>query len=157
MRCCRAFTLVEMIIAVAILSVVLLMAVPSLSGVIADRKLRASLDQFNNLVRQAQERSVNERRSYLIVWGKSEVIVQPETFMKDEEKNPVARFALGRGTTLALTLPAALAKNPAGQWIFWPTGTCEPAIVEFTGRAGTWSANYSPLTAHADLTNYATR
>src|SRR5215831_10350333 len=127
MRCCRAFTLVEMIIAVAILSVVLMMAVPSLSGVIADRKLRASLDQFNNLVRQAQERSVNERRSYLLVWGKSEVVVQPETFTKDEEKNPVARFALERGTTLALTLPAALTKNPAGQWIFWPTGTCEPA------------------------------
>jgi len=157
MRCCRAFTLVEMIIAVAILSVVLMMAVPSLSGVIADRKLRASLDQFNNLVRQAQERSVNERRSYLLVWGKSEVVVQPETFTKDEEKNPVARFALERGTTLALTLPAALTKNPAGQWIFWPTGTCEPAFVHYEGRAGTWTERYSPLTGHGDLEQYATR
>lgn len=146
-----------MIIAVAILSVMLLMAFPSFEGVIADRKLRASLDQFNNLVRQAQERSVNERRAYLIVWGKSEVIVQPETFMKDEEKNPIARFALGRGTTLALTLPAALAKNPAGEWIFWPTGTCEPASVHYEGRAGTWTERYSPLTGHGDLEEYAAR
>ena len=149
--------MVEMIIAVAILSVVLLMAVPSLSGVIADRKLRASLDQFNNLVRQAQERSVNERRSYLIVWGKSEVIVQPETFTKDEDKKPVARLALERGTTLALTLPAALAKKPAGEWIFWPTGTCEPASVQYQGKAGTWTARYSPLTGHGDLEQYAVR
>src|SRR5881392_3640767 len=82
----RAFTLIEIIIAVAILSVILLMAVPSLEGVFTDRKLRASLDGFNNLVRQAQERSVSEHRAYLIVWGDNDVIVQPEAFGKGEDK-----------------------------------------------------------------------
>ena len=153
----RAFTLIEMIIAVAILTVILLMAVPSLSGVLADRKLRASLDGFNNLVRQAQERSVSEHRAYLIVWGTKDVIVQPEAFAKDEEKKAVATFALERGMVLTLTLPAALSAKPAGEWIFWPTGTCEPAIVRFAGRAGTWTANYSPLTGHGDLANYAAK
>jgi prepilin-type N-terminal cleavage/methylation domain-containing protein len=154
---CRAFTLIEIIIAVAILTVVLLMAVPSLSGVLADRRLRASLDSFNNLVRQAQERSVAEHRAYLIVWGDKDVVVQPETFAKDEEKKVVATFSLERGTVLTLTLPAALISKPPGQWIFWPIGTCEPASVRFAGRAGTWTANYSPLTGHAELANYAAR
>ena len=157
MRRYRAFTLIEIVIAVAILTVVLLMAVPSLSGVVADRKLRASLDSFNNLVRQAQERSVAEHRSYLIVWGDHEVMVQPEAFAKDEEKKAVATFALERGTVLTLTLPAALSSKPAGEWIFWPTGTCEPATVRFAGRAGTWTANYSPLTGYGQLANYAAR
>ena len=157
MQRCRAFTLIEIIIAVAILAVVLLMAVPSLSGVLADRRLRASLDSFNNLVRQAQERSVAEHRAYLIVWGDKDVVVQPETFAKDEEKKAVATFSLERGTVLTLTLPAALISKPAGQWIFWPTGTCEPASVRFAGRAGTWTANYSPLTGHAELANYAAK
>ena len=157
MRRYRAFTLIEIVIAVAILTVVLLMAVPSLSGVVADRKLRASLDSFNNLVRQAQERSVAEHRSYLIVWGDHEVMVQPEAFAKDEEKKAVATFALERGTVLTLTLPAALSSKPAGEWIFWPTGTCEPATVRFAGRAGTWTANYSPLTGHGELANYAAK
>jgi prepilin-type N-terminal cleavage/methylation domain-containing protein len=154
---CRAFTLIEIIIAVAILTVVLLMAVPSLSGVLADRRLRASLDSFNNLVRQAQERSVAEHRAYLIVWGDKDVVVQPEAFAKDEEKKVVATFSLERGTVLTLTLPAALTSKPAGQWIFWPTGTCEPASIRFAGRAGTWTANYSPLTGHAELANYAAK
>ena len=153
----RAFTLIEIVIAVAILTVILLMAVPSLSGVLADRKLRASLDGFNNLVRQAQERSVSEHRAYLIVWSDKDVIVQPELFAKDEEKKPVATFALEHGTVLTLTLPAALSAKPAGEWIFWPTGTCEPATVRFTGRAGTWTANYSPLTGYGELENYAAR
>src|SRR5207247_7543527 len=104
----RAFTLIEIIIAVAILTVVLLMAVPSLIGVLADRRLRASLDQFNNLVRQAQERSVSEHRPYLIVWGDKDVVVQPEAFMKDEEKTPVATLAVEHGSALTLNLPAAL-------------------------------------------------
>src|SRR5256714_6530245 len=124
MRRCRAFTLIEIIIAVAILTVLLLMAVPSLSGVLADRRLRASLDGFNNLVRQAQERSVAEHRAYLIVWGDKDVIVQPEAFAKDEEKKAVATFSLEQGSALTLTLPAALSEKTAGAWIFWPPGTC---------------------------------
>ena len=157
MQRCRAFTLVEIIIAVAILTIVLLMAVPSLSGVLADRRLRASLDEFNSLVRQAQERSVAERRAYLIVWGAKGVIVQPEAFAKDEEKKAMATFTLERGAVLTLTLPAALTAKPPGEWIFWPTGTCEPAIVRFEGRAGTWTANYSPLTGHGEVANYAAK
>ena len=152
----QGFTLIEIVIAVAILVVVLLMAVPSLSGVLADRKLRASLDQFHALVRQAQERSVNEHRPYLIVWGRSDVSVQPERFAKDEEKAAVATMAVDHGTVLTLSLPAAISKT-AGEWIFWPTGTCEPAKVHYEGRAGTWTESYSPLTGHGELANYAAK
>jgi len=153
----RGFTLLEIVIAVAILATLLMLAVPSLQGVLADRKLRASLDGFNKLVREAQERSVAEHRAYLIVWTDKNVFLQPEAFGKDEERKAIATFELERGGVLTLTLPAALAKKPAGEWIFWPTGTCEPAVVHFEGRAGTWTANYSPLTAYGELTNYAAR
>jgi len=153
----QAFTLLEIIIAVAILTVVLLMAVPSLSGVLADRHLRASLDSFNNLVHLAQERSVSEHRAYLIVWGNKDVLVQPEAFRKDEEEKEAAKLNLEDGSALTITFPAALVPKPAGEWIFWPTGTCEPARVEFTGKPGTWIANYSPLTAQPELAKYATR
>jgi len=157
MRRSLAFTLVEIVIAVAIMATLLLLAVPSLEGVLADRRLRASLDAFNNLVRQAEERSVSEHRAYLIVWTDENIFLEPEAFTKGEDRQPVATFELERGTVLTLSLPAALSKKQPGEWIFWPTGTCEPAIVRFAGRAGTWTANYSPLTAHGELTNYAAR
>ena len=153
----RAFTLLEIIIAVAIMATVLLMAFPSLEGVYADRHLRESLDEFNKLVRQAQEHSVAEHRAYLLVWTDKNVFLRPEAFAKDEDQTALARFELGHGTVLTLTLPAALSNKPAGEWIFWPTGSCESAIVSFKGPAGTWTANYSPLTAHGELTNYAAR
>ncbi len=149
--------MIEIVIAISILVVVLLLAVPSLTGVLANNRLRRSLDRFNGLVHEAQERSVTEHRAYLIVWGDKDIELRPEVVGKKEEANPTDGFQLARGETLTLTLPAALTKHPPAQWIFWPSGICEPAIVEFKGRDGVWKADYSALTARSDLLNYATR
>jgi type II secretory pathway pseudopilin PulG len=153
----RAFTLIEIALSIFILLLLLLLAVPSLSGVISNRRLKQSLDSFNQLVRQAQERSVTERRAYLIVWNKSSVLLRPEIFTKDEEEKATAVLRLPKGSWIKVSLPAALMGKPPAEWIFWPSGTCEPAIVQFRGPAGTWTADYSPLTAQAELTQYAAR
>ena len=153
----RGFTLIEIVLAVFILMLLLVLAVPSLTGVLADRQLKRSLDGFNNLVRRAQERSVVERRPYVIVWSKKNVVARPEVFAEDEEVKATAEFALGRGEVLKLSLPAALTNKHPAEWIFWPSGTCEPASVQFQGRSGSWAANYAPLTARAQVTSYAPR
>ena len=98
----------------------LMLAVPSLTGVFSSRRLKQSLDQFNSLVRQAHERSVLERRPYLIVWNKSCVLLRPEAFAEDEEAKATAELRLNKGTLLKLSLPAALADNHPWEWIFWP-------------------------------------
>lgn len=153
----RAFTLIEIVLAVFILMLLLLLAVPSLNGVLADRRLKRSLDGFNDLVRQAQQRSITERRAYLIVWRKKSVVLRPEAFEKGEEVKATAEFLLDRGDNIRLLLPAALSGNHPAEWIFWPSGSCEPATVQFKGHDGSWTANYLPLTARAELTYYATR
>ena len=153
----RAFTLIEIALSIFILMLLLMLAVPSLSGVIASRRLKQSLDQFNSLVRQAHERSVSERRPYLIVWGKSGVLLRPEAFAEGEEAKATAEFRLTKGTLLRLSLPAALVDNHPWEWIFWPSGNCEPATVQFRGPPGVWTANYSPLTTQPEVTQYAAR
>jgi hypothetical protein len=59
--------------------------------------------------------------------------------------------------TIALRLPATLEKNPPAQWIFWPSGACEPANVRFKGSDGSWEVNYAPLTARPEIVRYATK
>jgi hypothetical protein len=137
--------------------ILLLLAVPSMNGVLADKRLRRSYDGFNALVLQAQQRAVSEHRAYLIVWQEHAVALRPEGFAKDEEKTNTADLQLGKGEVLTISLPAALVKKPPGEWIFWPSGICEPATIDFRGRNGTWTAHYSPLTARPELTNYAAR
>ncbi len=144
MQRARGFTLIEIALSIFILLLILVLAVPSFSGVIANRRLKQSLDDFNDLVRQAQTLSVTERRPYLIVWSKNNVMVRPEAFAEDEEAKAKAEFRPSRGSTLA-------------EWIFWPSGACEPAVVRFQGPAGSWTANYSPLTGRPEITSYAVR
>lgn len=153
----RGFTLIEMALAIFILLLILVLAVPSFTGVIANRRLKQSLDDFNDLVRQAQTLSVTERRAYLIVWSKNTVTVRPEAFGENEEAAPKAEFRPSRGSTLKLSLPDALTEKYPAEWIFWPSGSCEPAVVRFQGPAGSWTANYSPLTARPEITSYAVR
>jgi type II secretory pathway pseudopilin PulG len=149
--------LIEVVIAIFILMLILLLAVPSLTGVLADRRLRRSLDSFNNLVHQAQEHSLAEHRAYLLVIGAKSIALRPEALTKEDDPRPTAEFPIAAAETVKLVLPAALTKNPPAAWIFWPTGTCEPAVVQFVGRDGTWTANYSSLNAQPTLTTYAAR
>lgn len=151
------FTLIEIAISVFILMLLLLLAIPSVSGVMADRRLHRSLDALNEIVRQAQEHSVRERRPYLIVWQKKAIILRPEEISQDEGDAPVAMLALDKGHAFVLRLPAALEKKAAAQWIFWPSGTCEPANVRFKGPNGSWEVNYSPLTARPEIVRYAAK
>ncbi len=151
----RGFTLVELAIAVFILLLILLLAVPSLRGVMADRELRRSFEAFTALASQAQELSMTERRPYLLIWEKGAIVLRPEVFAPGEEEAATAVLTTGRGDAYTLNLPAALSEKPAPEWIFWPSGTCEPALVGYKGSPGSWTAYFSPLTGRADLTNYA--
>jgi type II secretory pathway pseudopilin PulG len=153
----HAFTLIEIVISIFIVMLLLMLAIPSLSGVMADRRLRRSLDGFNRLVYQAQERSTGEHRPYLLVWTNKGIDLRPEALLKGDDAAPVAHYEIEKGDSLNLNLTAALAKDPPAEWVFWPTGTCEPADIKFAGRDGNWTASYSPLTARAQLTAYAAR
>src|SRR3979490_168965 len=112
MRRPNGFTLIEIAIAVVIMVVILAMAVPSLNGVLADRRLRRSLDAMNRLVLQAQERSISERRSYLIVGRDKQFALRPEGFLQGEDRKPVATFNWQKGEAVTLTLPAAIEEEP---------------------------------------------
>src|SRR5262249_53344623 len=153
----RGFTLIEIALSIFILLLLLVLAVPSFTGVIANRRLKQSLDGFNNLVREGQQRSVAGGRPYLVVWGKNNVVVRPEVFEEGEEAKATAEFRLSRGSALSLSLPVALAEKYPAEWIFWPSGACEPATVYFRGPAGSWTANYAPLTGRPEITSYAVR
>ncbi len=151
------FTLVELAIAVVILVVLMMLAVPSMNGVLADRRLRRSLDGFNAIVREAQERSITERRPYLIVWHEGAVGLRPEGLLKGEDPEPAVKLRLGKNESLKFSFPAALLDETPAEWIFWPSGNCEPAVVSYRGKDGGWTANYSALTARAEIVTYVAK
>src|SRR5947207_15662596 len=107
MRYQRAFTLVEIVIAIFILLLLVLLAVPSLNGVLADKRLHRSLDGFNDLVRQAHERSLAEHRAYLIVWNDTDIRLQPAAFLKTEEHQRMDTIPITRQDRRSLGVPGS--------------------------------------------------
>lgn len=152
----RAFTLIEIVIATTIMMIIVLLAVPSLQGVVADKRLRRSLDGFNDLVNQARERSVREHRAYLLTLDRGKVALRPEVLLKEEEP-PSTSSPFREADTVKMIFPAALTRVKSNEWIFWPSGTYEPAVVQFQGPDGSWTARYSGLTSQPDLDQYAVR
>jgi type II secretory pathway pseudopilin PulG len=146
-----------MAVAVVILVLLMMLAVPSMSGVMADRRLRRSLDEFNVIVREAQERSVTEHRAYLIVWEKGKLGLRAEGLEKGESPEPVVKWKFAKGESLKINFPAALVEEPPPEWIFWASGNCEPAVVTYHGKDGTWTANYPALTGRPEIVTYVAK
>src|SRR2546430_12454270 len=81
----RAFTLIEIALSIFILLLLLLLAVPSLTGVIASRRVKKNFDSFHQLLRPAQESSGTGSRSYFIVLGKKIGLLWPGVFSQGED------------------------------------------------------------------------
>lgn len=149
--------MIEIVLAIVILLLILFLAVPSVTGVLADRRLRRSLNDLNDLVRQAHERSVAERRPYLIVRRDKQFALRSEGLLKGESRNAIATLTFRKGDSFIISFPAAIDEDPPPAWIFWPSGNCEPTLVTYRGVDGGWTAKYSALTTRPELLNYVAR
>ena len=67
------------------------------------------------------------------------------------------RFKLNKNEALKVSFPAALVEDVPPEWIFWPSGNCEPAVVKYRGRDGSWTAEYSALTGRAQVVGYVAK
>lgn len=151
---CRqaGFTLIEIMLSIVMGVMIVLLAVPSIEGLFTQRDIEAAFERLDHLAREAQRLALEERRAYVLAWVDEEVIVRPEV-LRDEEGEDFAadRMPIQNDESWAIEFPAALEKKPASVWTFWPSGTCEPARVRWSGKHGTWTATYEPLTARALL------
>jgi prepilin-type N-terminal cleavage/methylation domain-containing protein len=141
-----AFTLLEICLTLAIGAVLLLIAVPSVSGLLAEQRLHDSYTRFEQFVNEARARSLREQKPVLLAWkGDSIAMLSME---RDAHREPVVidRFPLEKEEVYHVSRPAALVEKPAPEWIFWPNGLCEAVVISYKGRAGSWEASFSPLT-----------
>lgn len=148
MRARDGFTLLEICLAVFIAVLLVTLAVPSVNGLFAEQRMKKSFEALEDLVHEAQDRSRTERRAFVLAWDKTGIALRPKELKVDEEESN-RRLDFADKETYEITLPAALIKAPEPEWIFWPSGTCEPATIVHRGETGDWSATYDPLNGRA--------
>ncbi len=145
-----AFTLLEVVISISICVIVLAMAVPSVSGMLREQKLRKTFDTFNDFIQGVREKAVTGRQDILTVWSDDGINVITEN-TGDTQTGSESQHYSPTGGALTLERPAALIKNPPAEWMFWRSGVCEPVIVNYKGGEGTWRAEFNPLTGQGKL------
>ncbi len=148
--CRDGFTLLEICLVIAIVLLISTIAIPSVKGLFAEQRLKKTFEQFDDFVRRTQLRAVKERRGMVMIWDGDGITVQPDEPGEEDTAGEGDYFPFADGK-IALERPAALEKKPAIEWLFWRSGTCEPAILHFEGEAGNWSVQYDPLTVHASF------
>ena len=154
---CRGFTLIEICLAIFIALMLITMAVPSVQRLLGEENAKQSFDRFNALVLLARSHAVAERRAYVIDWDKAGVLVRPLKSGTADEANGMDRIDLGEKEEYNVDFPAALVKKPSREWIFWPSGVCEPVKISYKGNSESWAADYDPLTVQATVTNDETK
>jgi type II secretory pathway pseudopilin PulG len=153
----RAFTLIELMLAIAIAIAVTVLAVPNMRGMSRERRLHETFEKFDALARKAQLNAVREQRSWSLVWQSGFIAVGPDEPTPEEREaggNPLREdYPVAENEFYTLQRHAALLapKDTPGEWTFWRSGTCEPVIVGYSGPDGTWSAQYNPLTGHGEI------
>ncbi len=159
----RAFTLIELMLAIAIAIAVTALAVPNMRGAAAERRLNETFERFDALARKAQLYAVREQRSWTLIFDPGQISVQPDEPTPEEREaggSPLQEvLTAGEGESYALQRHASLLapKDTFAEWTFWRSGTCEPVIVSYDGPDGTWSAQYNPLTGHGEITDQVVR
>jgi hypothetical protein len=148
-----AFTLFEVCLAIFIGVMIIMAAIPSISGVIEEQRAKKLFNEFDGLAREASDHAVTERRPYVLEWDDSGVSMRPLAPANEDEARGTGRVDFGEKHAPDLQLPAALEKNPPRVWTFWPTGTCEPATIICHLADAPWTATYDPLTEQPVFTS----
>jgi type II secretion system protein H len=134
------FTLLELVMVMLILSMLLAMVAPSLSGFGAGRDAEYAAAQVMTLSRWAREQAITEGRVYRLNFDPSTQTYQVTeqvggTFQ--EIRHDFGRvFSLPEGVTMAWQAP-----QEAGVYVidFHPSGRAQPARIQVTARNGTVS------------------
>lgn len=147
----HGFTLLELMLVVMIGTLIMSVAVPSVASLLREQKLKESFEEFDAFARKAQNRAVSESGTFVMVWDKEGISLQPLDPVAEDKAGPPERFTFSEGNIWTLQRPAALVKKPVWEWPFWRSGACEPVIVSFESPGGSWSAEYSGLTGRGKI------
>ena len=148
-----AFTLLEICLVLMIAVIILLLAVPSISGMLADQRLHESYSRFERFVDDARLQTLRDQKPVILIWDKQGISMCKAE--RDPKGAPVVvdRMEVSENEVFDLGRPAALAPKPAAEWTFWPNGTCEPVVVSYKGPAGVWQVSFDALTARGTFLN----
>jgi type IV fimbrial biogenesis protein FimT len=78
LRCANGFSLIELMVTLAVLGIVLVAAVPALQGWVADARVRTAAEAFQNAARLAQGEAIRRSRTAVLMLTDAEPTIDAD-------------------------------------------------------------------------------
>lgn len=124
-RCC-AFTLIEIILVVFIISLIAGISIPAFSNHYSMMQLREKADHIAHLMRYAQSRAILDRKHYFLYYDNGKHHVQIVSYNSESEFYEKMLSRWGR----LVSLESIQIKNYPDQISFYPDGRIDPVTLE---------------------------
>ncbi len=90
--CERAFTLIEIVVALTIIAVISAVAIPTLKGLDREEKARVPMKTLAEMVLEVRERAMRERRPYQIVFEHEGIHASPAMYPYEKREDFLEHF-----------------------------------------------------------------
>jgi prepilin-type N-terminal cleavage/methylation domain-containing protein len=158
----RAFTLMEMLVALAIIGVIIAGSMVAVGSLNDERVLRAPLNELRIMGKRAWARSMEEQRAWQIKLLPDRFVLEPKQPINAEDlklfKEVDAQLKRGSGVDTYIIDPEIKMEvrhwgetewHPPqpDAWVFEHSGLCEPINIRFSSAFATVVVSFDPLTA----------
>ena len=157
----RAFTLMEMLVALAIIGVIVSGSFIATSALNEERTLRAPLNELRIMAKKAWARSMEEQRAWQIRLLKGKFVLEPRQAIQEEDRKIFKQTdeAMGRSSGIdsyEIDQQVRMEVRHWGEdqwhdprpdsWVFEHSGLCEPINIRFISSFATVTVSFDPLT-----------
>lgn len=146
------FTLIEIAVVLAIIVLLIGAAIPFSSGFMREQRLRDVVRELLVMAKTARSEAMTTGRAGAVVFGKNGF-----GLLRAGEEEPSGSFSLPRGMRYVI-VPFGGEKplKPDGQqWVFQPTGLCEPITFRLEEGEAYMEVAFDPLTANIAEESYS--
>jgi prepilin-type N-terminal cleavage/methylation domain-containing protein len=135
-RKCRAFTLIEIMVVVAIIGLVAAMGVPAMVKVLQKDGMRKALSDVQDVCFTARQQAIFSRQKSSVLFLPQQGQFSAEGAGGAAHNGKVSSAALPDGVTFAMLdiFRKDYAESEWARVFFYPDGTCDEAIIVLTSR-----------------------
>jgi len=145
----RAFTLIELMLVIALIAIVFIGSTPMVSASLRERKLRSAAESLESAVREERSRAMGDGQRHVVE-------IRSGGFVEQDRKKTRKIFEAPRGVEVYVRMPEREWGKPEGQdWEFSPIGLVTPLSVRLSEGKSWIEVDFDLLTGRVAEERYA--